>query len=138
MTSASDSEIDAAFETIASQWDRIDFLVHAIAYSDRNELKGRYVQTTRENFVSTMSISCYSFTAVARRCAPLMGDGGALLTLTFGGASRVMPNYNVMGLAKAALEAERPLSCRRSRQGWNPRQRDLGGSDANACRRGRW
>ncbi len=100
-----DSEIDAAFETIASQWDRIDFLVHAIAYSDRNELKGRYVQTTRENFVSTMSISCYSFTAVARRCAPLMGDGGALLTLTFGGATRVMPNYNVMGLAKAALEA---------------------------------
>jgi enoyl-[acyl-carrier protein] reductase I len=102
---ASDSEIDAAFETVASHWDRLDFLVHAIAYSDRNELKGRYVQTTRENFVSTMSISCYSFTAVARRCAPLMGEGGALLTLTFGGANRVMPNYNVMGVAKAALEA---------------------------------
>ena len=100
----SDREIDAAFETIASHWDRVDFLVHAIAYSDRNELKGRYVQTTRENFVSTMNISCYSFTAVARRCAPLMSAGGALLTLTFGGASRVMPNYNVMGLAKAALE----------------------------------
>lgn len=101
----SDGEIDAAFESIASHWDRLDFLVHAIAYSDRNELKGRYVQTTRENFVSTMSISCYSFTAVARRCATLMSAGGALLTLTFGGASRVMPNYNVMGLAKAALEA---------------------------------
>jgi enoyl-[acyl-carrier protein] reductase I len=100
----SDRDIDAAFETIASHWDRVDFLVHAIAYSDRNELKGRYVQTTRENFVSTMSISCYSFTAVARRCAPVMSAGGALLTLTFGGASRVMPNYNVMGLAKAALE----------------------------------
>jgi len=99
-----DRDIDAAFETIASHWDRVDFLVHAIAYSDRNELKGRYVQTTRENFVSTMSISCYSFTAVARRCAPVMSAGGALLTLTFGGASRVMPNYNVMGLAKAALE----------------------------------
>jgi len=99
-----DRDIDAAFETIASHWDRVDFLVHAIAYSDRNELKGRYVQTTRENFVSTMNISCYSFTAVARRCAPLMSAGGALLTLTFGGASRVMPNYNVMGLAKAALE----------------------------------
>ncbi len=101
----SDAEIDAAFDAIASHWSRVDFLVHAIAYSDRNELKGRYVQTTRENFVSTMSISCYSFTAVARRCAPLMSNGGALLTLTFGGASRVMPNYNVMGLAKAALEA---------------------------------
>jgi enoyl-[acyl-carrier protein] reductase I len=99
-----DRDIDAAFDTIASHWDRVDFLVHAIAYSDRNELKGRYVQTTRENFVSTMNISCYSFTAVARRCAPLMSAGGALLTLTFGGASRVMPNYNVMGLAKAALE----------------------------------
>ena len=102
---ASDGEIDAAFEKIASHWGRLDFLVHAIAYSDRNELKGRYVQTTRENFVSTMSISCYSFTAVARRCAGLMSEGGALLTLTYAGASRVMPNYNVMGLAKAALEA---------------------------------
>lgn len=100
-----DNEIDRAFAAIAEQWDRIDFLVHAIAYSDRNELKGRYVETSRENFISTLSISCYSFTAVARRCAPLMTDGGSLLTLTFGGASRVMPNYNVMGVAKAALEA---------------------------------
>jgi enoyl-[acyl-carrier protein] reductase I len=100
-----DMELDEAFRTIASRWDRIDFLVHAIAYSDRNELKGRYVETSRANFISTLNISCYSFTAVARRCTPLMTHGGAMLTLTFGGASRVMPNYNVMGLAKAALEA---------------------------------
>ena len=102
---ASDDEIDRAFSLVASYWDRLDFLVHAVAYSDRNELKGRYVETSRDNFISTLSISCYSFTAVARRCAPLMDKGGTLLTLTFGGASRVMPNYNVMGVAKAALEA---------------------------------
>lgn len=102
---ASDEEIDHAFAALARRWERIDFLVHAIAYSDRNELKGRYVETSRGNFLSTLSISCYSFTAVARRCAPLMHDGGAMVALTFGGASRVMPNYNVMGVAKAALEA---------------------------------
>src|SRR5579872_1718624 len=101
----SDEEIDHAFGAVARRWDRIDFLVHAIAYSDRNELKGRYVETSRGNFISTLSISCYSFTAVARRCAILMRDGGAMVALTFGGASRVMPNYNVMGVAKAALEA---------------------------------
>lgn len=102
---ASDEEIDHAFAALARRWNRIDFLVHAIAYSDRNELKGRYVETSRGNFLSTLSISCYSFTAVARRCAPLMRDGGAMVALTFGGASRVTPNYNVMGVAKAALEA---------------------------------
>ncbi len=101
----SDEEIDRAFAAVASHWSRLDFLVHAVAYSDRSELKGRYVETSRENFISTLSISCYSFTAVARRCAHLMSRGGALLTLTFGGASRVMPNYNVMGVAKAGLEA---------------------------------
>jgi enoyl-[acyl-carrier protein] reductase I len=101
----SDEEIDRAFAAVASHWNRLDFLVHAVAYSDRSELKGRYVETSRENFISTLSISCYSFTAVARRCAHLMSRGGALLTLTFGGASRVMPNYNVMGVAKAGLEA---------------------------------
>src|SRR2546423_7975601 len=101
----SDSEIDEAFGAITSRWGRIDFLVHAIAYSDRNELKGRYVETSRANFISTLNISCCSFTAVARRCRPLMSNGGVMLTLTFGGASRVMANYNVMGLAKAALEA---------------------------------
>ncbi|MDE2133060.1 MAG: SDR family oxidoreductase [Alphaproteobacteria bacterium] len=101
-----DGELDAAFDTLKREWGGIDFLVHAIAYSDKNELKGRYVDTSRENFVRTLSISCYSFTAVARRAARLMaGKGGSMLTLTYMGAGRVMPNYNVMGVAKAALEA---------------------------------
>ena len=100
-----DAELDAGFETLRRAWGRLDFVVHAIAYSDRNELRGRYVETTRQNFLSTLNISCYSFTDVARRAAALMKDGGALVTLTFEGASRVMPNYNVMGVAKAALEA---------------------------------
>ena len=101
-----DDELDAAFAALKREWGGLDFLVHAIAYSDKNELKGRYVDTSRENFVRTLSISCYSFTAVAHRAAQLMaGKGGALLTLSYLGASRVMPNYNVMGVAKAALEA---------------------------------
>ena len=101
-----DGELDAAFDTLKREWGGLDFLVHAIAYSDKNELKGRYCDTTRENFVRTLSISCYSFTAVARRAAQLMaGQGGSMVTLTYLGASRVMPNYNVMGVAKAALEA---------------------------------
>jgi len=100
-----DAEMDAGFARLASEWGQIDFLVHAIAYSDKNELKGRYVETSRQNFLSTLNISCYSFTDVARRAAPLMQKGGSLITLTYGGASRVMPNYNVMGVAKAALEA---------------------------------
>jgi enoyl-[acyl-carrier protein] reductase I len=100
-----DGELDAAFATLEREWGRLDFLVHAIAFSDRNELKGRYVETSRQNFLSTLNISCYSFTDVARRASRLMKSGGALITLTYGGASRVMPNYNVMGVAKAALEA---------------------------------
>jgi enoyl-[acyl-carrier protein] reductase I len=105
-----DDELDAAFAALKNEWGGLDFLVHAIAYSDRNELKGRYVDTTRANFVSSLTISCYSFTAVARRAAMLMSTamghrGGSMLTLTYLGASRVMPNYNVMGVAKAALEA---------------------------------
>jgi len=101
-----DAELDAAFETLKQHWGGLDFLVHAIAYSDKNELKGRYCDTTRANFVQTMSISCYSFTAVAQRAAHLMaGRGGSLVTLSYLGASRVMPNYNVMGVAKAALES---------------------------------
>jgi enoyl-[acyl-carrier protein] reductase I len=96
---------DALFARLASDWGRLDFLVHAIAYSDKDELKGRYVDTTADNFSRTMRISCYSFTALARRAAPLMTQGGSLLTLTYLGAERVMPNYNVMGVAKAALEA---------------------------------
>jgi enoyl-[acyl-carrier protein] reductase I len=99
------ASVDAAFAKLESVWGRLDFLVHAIAYSDRNELKGRYAETSRENFVRTMVISCFSFTEVARRAAAMMPEGGALLTLTYGGSVRVMPNYNVMGIAKAALEA---------------------------------
>ena len=86
-------------------WGTIDFVVHALAFSDKNELKGNYADTTRDNFIRTMVISCFSFTEIARRAADLMPDGGSLLTLTYGGSTRVMPNYNVMGVAKAALEA---------------------------------
>jgi enoyl-[acyl-carrier protein] reductase I len=97
--------VDAVFRAIADKWGALDFLVHAIAFSDKNELKGRYVDTTRENFARTMLISCFSFTEVARRAATLMPAGGAMLTLTYNGGQRAMPNYNVMGVAKAALEA---------------------------------
>ena len=101
----SDAELEEVFDVLRRQWNGLDFLVHAIAFSDRNELKGRYVETSRQNFLSTLNISCYSFTDVARRAAAMMKNGGTLVTLTYGGASRVMPNYNVMGVAKAALEA---------------------------------
>jgi enoyl-[acyl-carrier protein] reductase I len=97
--------VDAVFAAVAEQWGSLDFLVHAIAFSDRNELKGLYADTTRENFLRTMLISCFSFTETARRAAALMPAGGSLITLTYGGSTRVMPNYNVMGVAKAALEA---------------------------------
>jgi enoyl-[acyl-carrier protein] reductase I len=97
--------VDTVFDTLKAEWGKIDFLVHAIAFSDKNELKGRYADTTRENFARTMLISCFSFTEITRRAAALMPDGGALVTLTYGGSVRVMPNYNVMGVAKAALEA---------------------------------
>jgi len=102
----SDPELDAAFDVLRREWGRLDFLVHAIAYSDREELKGRYVNTSRENFRRSLAISCFSFTDVARRALPLMKDhGGSLLTLTYLGSERVTPNYNVMGVAKAGLEA---------------------------------
>src|SRR5207249_780429 len=94
--------IDAVFAAIGKTWGGLDFAVHCIAYSDRFELKGRYADTTRENFLRTMQISAFSFTEIARQAARLMQNGGALLTLTFDGANRVMPNYNVMGVAKAA------------------------------------
>ena len=97
--------VDGVFSTLAEQWGSLDFLVHAIAFSDKNELKGRYADTTRDNFIRTMVISCFSFTESAKRAARLMRNGGAMLTLTFNGGSRTMPNYNVMGLAKAALES---------------------------------
>jgi len=97
--------MDAAFEALSGIWGGLDFVVHAIAYSDKEELKGRYVDTSPENFDQTMRVSCYSFTEVCRRAEPLMTDGGSLLTLTYYGAEQVMPHYNVMGVAKAALEA---------------------------------
>ena len=101
-----DSEsIGSVFDALASEWGRIDFLVHAIGFSDKNELKGLYADTTRENFIRTMVISCYSFTEIARKAAGLMDAGGTMLTLTYAGSVRVMPNYNVMGVAKAGLEA---------------------------------
>ena len=99
------STIDAAFATISDEWGSLDFVVHAIAYSDKSELRGRYADTTRDNFVRTMLISCFSFTEVAQRAAPMMAEGGSLLTLTYSGSTRVIPNYNVMGVAKAALES---------------------------------
>jgi enoyl-[acyl-carrier protein] reductase I len=97
--------VDAVFSTLAERWGSLDFLVHAIAFSDKNELKGRYADSTRENFIRTMVISCFSFTEVAKRAAALMPAGGAMVTLTYNGGQRAMPNYNVMGVAKAALEA---------------------------------
>jgi enoyl-[acyl-carrier protein] reductase I len=99
------ASLDRAFDALGAAWDRLDFIVHAIAYSDKEELKGRYVDTTQANFLHTMNISCYSFTAVAQRAARLMTNGGAMVTLSYHGAQQVMPNYNVMGVAKAALEA---------------------------------
>jgi len=99
------ASVDAVFDTIKQQWDSIDFLVHAIAFSNKEELKGRYADSTRENFIRTMVISCYAFTEAAKRAAVLMPNGGAMVTLTYNGGDRAMPNYNVMGLAKAALEA---------------------------------
>src|ERR1700749_401921 len=100
-----DSDLDAVFAQLGKEWGSLDFLVNAIAFSDAKELKGRYVDTTRTNFLRSLDISCYSFTAVARRAASLMTKGGAMVTLSYLGAQRVMPNYNVMGVAKAALEA---------------------------------
>jgi enoyl-[acyl-carrier protein] reductase I len=99
------ASVDEVFAAVNKTWGNIDFLVHAIAYSDKNELKGRYADTTRANFVRTMVISCFSFTEVARRAAALMPNGGAMVTLTYNGGERAMPNYNAMGVAKAALEA---------------------------------
>jgi enoyl-[acyl-carrier protein] reductase I len=99
------ASVDEVFDNVAKKFGKIDFLVHAVAFSDKDELTGRYVETTRDNFVRTMDISVYSFTALAKRAEPLMTDGGSLLTLTYYGAEKVMPHYNVMGVAKAALEA---------------------------------
>ncbi len=115
--------VEAVFAALAKEWGTIDFLVHAVAFSDKEQLDGRYVDTTQDNFTQTLLISCYSFTALARRAEKLMPNGGSLLTLTYYGAEKVMPHYNVMGVAKAALEAS----------GRDPRQRHLGGADQDAC-----
>src|SRR5713101_701371 len=101
----SEASLDSVFASLGERWGRLDFVVHAIAFSDKNELTGKYLNTTRANFLRTLDISCFSFTDVCRRAAPLMSSGGSLLTLTYAGAERVMPHYNVMGVAKAALEA---------------------------------
>ncbi len=100
-----EESMDRVFGVLQDEWGGLDFMVHAIAFSDKDELKGHYLQTTRGNFLRTMDISCYSLTALCQRAAPLMNDGGSILTLTYYGAERVMPHYNVMGVAKAALEA---------------------------------
>lgn len=97
--------VDAVFDRLKDEWGTIDFLVHAIAFSDKEELKGKYADTSRDNFSRTMVISCFSFTEIAKRAAEMMPDGGSMVTLTYGGSTRVMPNYNVMGVAKAALES---------------------------------
>ena len=99
------ASVDATFDALREKWGRLDFVIHAIGFADKNELKGRYADTTRENFTRTMLISCFSFTEAAKRAAELMADGGAMVTLTYNGGARAMPNYNVMGVAKAALEA---------------------------------
>ncbi|MBM3521807.1 MAG: enoyl-ACP reductase FabI [Alphaproteobacteria bacterium] len=100
-----EASMDRLFEAVKRDWGKLDFVVHAIAFSDKDELKGLYVNSTRANFLRTMDVSCYSFTDLARRASAIMPDGGSLLTLTYFGAERVMPHYNVMGVAKAALEA---------------------------------
>lgn len=100
-----EDDLDNVFEILEKEWGEIDFIIHAVAYSNKDELQGHYVDTTLENFVQTMHISCYSFTSVMRRAAPLMKNGGSAITLSYLGAEKVMPNYNVMGVAKAALES---------------------------------
>jgi enoyl-[acyl-carrier protein] reductase I len=102
---SSQASIDAAFAELGKAWDSLDFLVHAIGFSDKDQLKGRYVDTTPENFRMTLDISCYSFTAIAQRAEKMMKNGGSLVTMTYYGSEKVMPHYNVMGVAKAALEA---------------------------------
>ena len=128
------ASIDAAFSAVKSAWGSLDFLLHAIAFSDKDQLDGRYVDTTEDNFIKTMVVSCYSFTALAQRAEKLMTNGGSLLTMTYYGAEKWMPHYNVMGLAKAALEIVGAISRRGSRRQEYPRQCDFGGSVKNSRR----
>ena len=99
-----EGSLENTIKHITSKWDNIDFIIHAVAFSDKNELNGRYVETTKQNFINSLNISCYSFTKIAKLTQPFMKSGGSLITLSFYGSSKVMPNYNVMGVAKAALE----------------------------------
>ena len=99
-----EGSLENTIKQITSKWDNIDFIIHAVAFSDKNELNGRYVETTKQNFINSLNISCYSFTKIAKLTQPFMKSGGSLITLSFYGSSKVMPNYNVMGVAKAALE----------------------------------
>ncbi len=131
-----DASLDACFAALKDRWGGIDFLIHAIAFSDKNELTGRFINTTRGNFSNSLAISCFSFIDVSRRAAELMPEGGSLITLTYGGSNRVTPNYNVMGVAKAALECAvrylaNDLGPRR-----HPGQRDLARADEDAGGRG--
>ncbi len=113
-----EASLDAVFDRLAQEWGRLDFVIHAIAYSDKEELTGRFIKTSRRNFLNSLDISCYSFIDIARRAEPLMTEGGSLITLTYMGSQRVQPNYNVMGVAKAALEsAVRYLANDLGRQG---------------------
>ena len=130
------ASVDAVFGEIKKQWGTMDFLVHAVAFSDKNELKGRYADSSRENFIRTMVISCYAFTEAAKRAAALMPNGGAMLTLTYNGGLRAMPNYNVMGVAKAGLEASVRYLAVDFGRAEDPRQRHLGRPDPHAS--GSW
>jgi enoyl-[acyl-carrier protein] reductase I len=127
-----DAEPRRAVRRIGGEWGSLDFVVHAIGFSDKNELRGRYVDTSPANFAMTMDISVYSFTAVCQRAEKMMPNGGSLLTLTYYGAEKVMPHYNVMGVAKAALEASVHVPGRGSGPRRHPRERDLGGHDQDA------
>jgi len=128
------ASVDHLFDALKQEWGGLDFVVHAIGFSDKNELKGLYADTSRDNFSRTMVISCFSFTEIAKRAAALMGDNGSMLTLTYNGSQRIMPNYNVMGVAKAALEASvRYLASDYGPR--HPRQCDLGRPDPDLGRR---
>ena len=126
------AKLDETFDAIGKRWDGIDFVVHAIGFSDKNELRGGYVDTSLDNFLLTMNISVYSFCAVAQRARRMMKPGGSLLTLSYYGAEKVIPHYNVMGVAKAALETIGQISRRRPRPRGNPRQRDQRRPDQDA------
>ncbi len=131
-TSPSPATLDAAFAALRTKWGSLDFLVHAIAFSDKDELDGRYIDTTQDNFIKTMVISCYSFTAVAQRAEKLMTNGGSMLTLTYYGAEKWMPHYNRHGRRQGGARSLGALYGGRSRHQEHPRQRDFGGTDQDA------